>query len=84
MLMSKDGHAVVPQLSTGAAAQSDLGPVSERAFERPIGPSIIDTALALTAVSGVMVGSGLFLSQRFAEGAVFGFLGGLGSTTGES
>jgi hypothetical protein len=66
----------------GGAVVGALHGAGESGIERPGVPPPTAVAVTLSAVPGLMIGSALFSGNGIAEAALFGILGGLGSTIG--
>jgi hypothetical protein len=72
-------------LVVGASGGTVVGAVhgaGESGNEQPGVPPLTAVAVALSAVPWLIIGSALFSGKGIAEAALFGILGGLGSTTG--
>jgi hypothetical protein len=66
----------------GATIVGTVHAVVTRGIEQPGVSPLAAVALALSAVPGLMIGSALFSGGGIAQAALFGILGGLGSTIG--
>jgi hypothetical protein len=66
----------------GATIVGTVHAVVTRGIEQPEVPPLAAVAVASSAVPGLMIGSALFSGNGIAQAALFGILGGLGSTIG--